>query len=178
MMKKHLTGLLALFLALPLAASAGTAKTLKAEEKVEIKAPAADVWAKVSNFGDLGAWHPAVAKTEITGGTNNKKGAVRVLTLGDGGKITEKLTAYDAKKMTFTYVITEGVLPVSSYKSTLTVKAGKGGMTTVVWSGSFKRKDTSDKPKEGQDDKTAVDTMKNVYRAGLDNLKKISEGGM
>jgi mxaD protein len=176
-MKKLLVALSAIVLALPMAASAATAKTLKVQETVEIKAPAADVWAKVNNFGDLGAWHPAVAKTEITAGKNNEKGAMRVLTLGDGGKITEKLTAYNAKKMTFTYIITEGVLPVSSYKSTVTVKPGKDGMTTVVWSGTFKRKDTSGKPKEGEDDETALKTVKTVYRAGLDNLKKMFEGG-
>lgn len=174
-MKKLLVPLLAL--AFPMAAPAAPAKTLHVEEKVEIKAPAADVWAKVNNFGDLGAWHPAVAKTEITAGKNNEKGAMRVLTLGDGGKITEKLTAYNAKKMSFSYVITEGVLPVSSYKSTVTVKPGKGGMTSVVWKGSFKRQDASAQPKQGQDDETAVKTIKNVYRAGLDNLKKIAEGG-
>jgi mxaD protein len=176
-MKKILVALFASALSFPMAASASTAKTLKVQDSVEIKAPAADVWAKVNNFGDLGAWHPAVAKTEITAGKNNQKGAMRVLTLQDGGKITEKLTAYNAKKMTYTYIITEGVLPVSSYKSTVTVKAGKGGMTTVVWSGSFKRKDLSAKPKEGEDDETALKTIKTVYRAGLENVQKMFAGG-
>lgn len=172
-MKKLTVALFALSFAFPMAASAAGAKTLKVTEKVEIKAPAADVWAKVNNFGDLGAWHPAVAKTEITAGKNNEKGAERVLTLKDGGKITEKLTAYSGRKMSFSYVISEGVLPVSHYASTVTVKAGKGGMTTVTWTGSFKRKDLSDKPKQGEDDEAAVKTMKTVYRAGLDNLAKM-----
>ena len=50
-------------------------------EKVTINAHTAKVWAKVANYGDLGAFHPAVAKTEIKSGTNNVKGAVRLLTL-------------------------------------------------------------------------------------------------
>ena len=82
-------------------------------EKVTINAPAELVWTKVSNFGDLGAWHPAVAKTEISAGSNNEAGAVRLLTLQDGGKITEKLTAYDPANNTYSYEIIEGVLPVS-----------------------------------------------------------------
>ena len=48
-----------------------TAANLAVEEKVTINAPAEKVWAKVANFGDLGAFHPAVAKTEIKSGTNN-----------------------------------------------------------------------------------------------------------
>ena len=43
---------------------ADAAKTLVVNEKIEVNAPADAVWAKVNNFGDLGAWHPAVTKTE------------------------------------------------------------------------------------------------------------------
>jgi len=176
-MRNQVIALFALSLALPITALAGNAKTMQVEQKVEIKAPAADVWAKVNNFGDLGAWHPAVAKTDITSGKNNQRGAVRVLTLRSGGKITEKLTTYSGKKMTYTYRITEGALPVSGYKSRITVTPGDNGVTTVVWKGSFKRKDTSENPKRGHDDKAAMDTVTGVYREGLDNLKKITESG-
>ena len=174
-MKKTLLAIIAVVLSLPIAAFAGNAKTLKVVEKIEINAPANVVWAKVDDFGDLGEWHPAVKKTEIVNGKNNVKGAVRVLTLQDGGTIKEKLRSYSAKGMTFEYEILEGVLPVSSYVSSVTVKGVKGGVTTVVWKGHFKRKDTSANPAAGQDDAAAVKTITSVYKAGLDNLKKISE---
>jgi len=57
----------------------------------------------------------------------------------------------------------------------VSVKPQGKDKTLVVWSGTFKRKDTSATPAAGQDDETAVKTMTGVYRAGLDNLKKISE---
>ena len=174
-MKKTITTFFAVALALPIAAVAEDAKTLNVVEKVEINAPVGIVWSKVKNFGDLGAWHPAVAKTEIIGKKNNVKGAVRLLTLQDGGTIKEKLIFYNEKGMTYEYQILEGVLPVSNYVSWITVKGSKTGATTVVWKSSFKRKDTSPNPAEGQDDTTAVKTITNVYKAGLDNLKKISE---
>lgn len=174
-MKKALLAFLAVALTLPITALAGNAKTLKVVKTIEINAPANVVWAKVDDFGDLGEWHPAVAKTEIVKGKDNVKGAVRVLTLQDGGTIKEKLRSYNAKRMTFEYEILEGVLPVSSYVSSVTVKSGKRGVTTVVWKGRFKRKDTSANPAAGQDDETAVKTITSVYKAGLDNLKKISE---
>ena len=154
---------------------AAEAKTLKVQEEVVINAPASKVWDKASNFGDLGAWHPAVKKTDIESGTNNKKGAVRLLTLQDGGTIKEKLLAYNPKSMSYKYSILEGVLPVSSYVSTVTVKSQGENKTLVVWKGSFKRKDTSANPAAGQGDEDAVKTITGVYRGGLDNLKKISE---
>jgi mxaD protein len=174
-MKKALLAFLAVALTLPITVLAGNAKTLKVVKTIEINAPAKVVWAKVYEFDDLGAWHPAVKKTEIVEGKNNVKGAVRVLTLQDGGTIKEKLRSYNAKGMTFEYEILEGVLPVSSYVSSVTVKSGKSGVTTVVWKSHFKRKDTSASPAAGQDDETAVKTINTVYKAGLDNLKKISE---
>ena len=156
-------------------AFAADAKTLTVKESVEINAPAAKVWEKIQNFNDLGAWHPAVAKTEITSGANNKKGAVRQLTLQDGGKINEKLLAHNAKKMSFKYSIIDGVLPVSNYVSSVTVKEESANKTTVVWNGDFKRKDLSSNPAKDQDDEAATKTITSVYRGGLDNLKKISE---
>jgi mxaD protein len=172
-MKNMLLALSVLAFSLPVLADG--AKKLHAEESVSIAAPAEAVWSKVNNFGDLGAWHPAVKTTQITAGENNKKGAIRLLTLQDGGTVQEKLLGYSANKKSFQYAIIEGVLPVSSYTSTVTVKADTPTSSTVVWSGNFKRKDTSATPAAGQDDDTAVKTITSVYRGGLDNLKKISE---
>jgi len=57
----------------------------------------------------------------------------------------------------------------------VTVKQVGKNKSIVVWDGTFKRKDTSATPAEGQDDATAVKVITSVYRGGLDNLKKISE---
>lgn len=140
---------------------------LKAEQSIKINAKAEDVWAKSNNFGDLGAWHPAATKTEIVEGTNNQVGAVRVITLPDGGKLKEKLEAYDAKKHTYSYTILEGVLPVSDYHSTYTVHATGANKTKVTWKGTFNA--------AGASNADAVKTITGVYKGGLENLKKISE---
>jgi mxaD protein len=162
-------------LTLPISAFAEKAATLNVEEKVEVNAPTSLVWSKLHNFSEMGAWHPAVKKTELLDGQNNKAGAVRLLTLQDGGTIKEKLTNYKFKEKSFEYEIIEGVLPVSNYVSTLTVTEAKDGKSLVVWKGNFKRKDTSDKPASGLGDEDAVKTITSVYKGGLDNLKKISE---
>ena len=155
--------------------SIAAAKTLHVTKSITINADAAKVWDVVKNFDGLNTWHPAIAKDEIVSGTNNKVGAVRLLTLKDGGTIKEKLLVYSADGHLFKYAILEGVLPVSSYTSNFAVTAAGKGKSTVTWSGNFKRKDVGAKPADNANDKTATDTISAVYQAGLDNLKKMAE---
>jgi mxaD protein len=151
------------------------AGVLKVKESVEINAPAAKVWALAGDFGNLGAFHPAVAKTDIVEGTNNVKGAKRILTLQDGGTVNETLTAFSAKKTMMSYIITESVLPVSDYSATIKVIPMGKAKSKVVWNAAFKRADQAATPAEGKDDATATKTITGVFRGGLDNLKKLSE---
>ena len=148
-------------------ANAASPATLYVIKSVNINVPAATAWDKISKFGDLGAWHPAVAKTELVG-SEGKKGAKRTLTLQDGGKINETLTAYNAKNKTMSYIITGGVLPVTSYASNLHVYSNGADKSVVVWEGSFL-------PKAPADEKAASDAIGGVYEGGLANLKKILE---
>ena len=152
------------------------APVLKVSKSVTIDAAAAKVWDQSKDFGGLNTWHPAVATDQIVEGSDNKVGAVRLLTLKGGGTIKEKLLGYDDAKHTFKYAILEGVLPVSRYTSTFTVAPAGKNKSKVTWSGSFQRKDTGPKPAKDADDKTAKDTIAGVYQAGLDNLKKLAEG--
>lgn len=157
--------------------AAAAAPRLHVAQSVEINAPAHKVWKAVENFDALNTWHPAVAKDEIVEGTNNTPGAVRLLTLKDGGTIKEKLLAMEPKAHKFRYEMLDTVLPVSDYKSTLTVTSAGKGKSTVTWTGNFRRKDTGDSPADNANDKTATDTITSVYQGGLQNLKKMLEGG-
>jgi mxaD protein len=148
---------------------------LHATDTVSIDAPASKVWSTAKDFNGLANWHPALASDEIVSGTNNKVGAVRVLTLKGGGTIKEKLLAFDEKGRMFKYGIVESVLPFSNYTSTFVVKSAGKGKSTVTWSGHFKRKNTGDNPADGENDKAAVDTANSIYTGGLDNLKKTLE---
>jgi len=175
-MNKLITALIASAFVIPFTVFANEATTLNVEEKIEVNAPASAVWFNLHSFGDMGAWHPAVKKTEIVEGYNNKAGAVRLLTLQDGSTIKERLLDYKFKEKNYEYEIIEGVLPVSNYVSTLTVTEAKDGKSLIVWKGNFKRKDLSENPAAGQSDEDAVKTVTGVYKGGLENLKKIAEG--
>lgn len=142
------------------------AGNISVSKTIAIKAPAAEVWAKIKDFNALNGWHPAVSKDEIVDGDNNKVGAVRLLTLNDGGTIKEELQAWDDAGMTYSYKILESVLPVSDYESTIKVEPLGDGACRVSWSGSFSAG-------KGKDDQTARDTIGGIYDAGLENIVKI-----
>ena len=151
------------------------APVLHVTKTAVIEASAYKVWHTAKDFNALNTWHPALASDEIVEGTNNTVGAVRLLTLKGGGTIKEKLLAYDASGHSFKYAILEGVVPLSDYTSTFVVKSLGKGKSEVIWSGRFKRKDTSDHPSDKENDKAAIDTANAIYQGGLDSLKKIVE---
>ncbi len=146
----------------------------KVEKSIVIKAAPAKVWAMVKDFGNMHAWHPAIASTKL-----EKKGTEthRTLTLKSGGEINEKLRSADDKEMKIKYEITGGVAPVADYNSYMTVTAGPGaGESTVTWWGRFYRTYKLNPPiPAGQDDETALNFITGVYDSGLANLKKVLE---
>lgn len=171
-MKKFLA-LLALAI-LPLTVAAHGPSPQKVEKTITIKAPPAKVWAIVKDFGNMQAWHPAIASDKL-----EKKGeeTFRTLTLKSGGEIYEKLRSADDKDMKLKYEIVSGVAPVADYNSFMTVTSGPGtGESTVTWVGRFYRTYKLNPPiPAGQDDETAVKFVTDVYDAGLAGLKKAAE---
>jgi len=143
----------------------------------QIGAPPAKVWDLIKDFQDM-SWHPAIVKTEGEGG--NSPGATRVLTLGNGGQIYEKLEKYDADKQSFFYRIEQvdvKVLPVTNYSSWLSVKPSSNGGSEVTWKGAFYRGYPNNDPPPELNDQAAVDAITGVYQAGLANLKALAEQG-
>jgi len=159
----------------------------KAEEKITINAPAEKVWTLIKDFGDM-TWHPDIFNTTIQGG--NTKGAVRVLTLKDGGTITEELKKYDEAKMSYAYKITDmsssktithagaeekvPALPVNDYAASIEL-ADKGGKTEVIWKAGYYRAYMNNNPPEEMNEEAANTAVKAVLETGLINLKKLAE---
>ena len=137
---------------------AAQALALDAHVSKDTAGSAAVAWAAIGDFCGIAPWHPAVAKCEIS----TKDGATfRTLTLKDGAKLLEKQTAFDAAKMTYSYTIEDGPLPVANYKSTLKDVAKDKG-STIDWSGAFDAK--------GAPDADAVKTITGIYDGGIDAL--------
>jgi mxaD protein len=154
------------------AAWADPPKTLKVVKSVDIKAPVDKVWDAIKDFDSLPKWHPGFADDKLIKGENNKPGAQRKLTVKDGPSFTEELLAFDEATHSYRYRIVESPLPLRDYSSRIAVKDdGKGG-SRVTWSGTFKRKSTSDTPPDAENDDTATKLITGVYEGGLANLKK------
>lgn len=173
-MNKYLKAMMIAMLGVSFTATAAIDETIRLKDTIEVNAPADKVWAKIGNFADM-AWHPAIAKTALTSGNASEVGATRVLTTQEGGAINEVLTSYDAASKTMKYEITESVLPVREYGATLKVEAAGDGKSVVTWRAMFKRKDPANPGAKGQDDEAAKAAIAGIFRAGLENIKKISE---
>jgi carbon monoxide dehydrogenase subunit G len=143
-------------------------------EKIEIDAPPAKVWEIVGNFQDL-SWHPAVAKTEGTGG--NAVDAKRTITFKKGGSILETATKYDAEGKTLSYRMDKdepAVVPVANYSSTISVKE-EGGKSVVEWKGAFYRGFLNNDPPPELSDEAALRAVTDFYQTGLAALKAKAE---
>ncbi|SNR65716.1 Polyketide cyclase / dehydrase and lipid transport [Methylobacillus rhizosphaerae] len=175
---KKILALLAIGM-LPLTAAAHGPSPQKVEKIVTINASADKVWALVKDFGNWQKWHPAVESTKLDKrkDESGEEQTVRLLTLKGGGTILENLKSIDEEGKQIKYGIIEGVLPVSDYYSTVTVKPVDGGKSEVKWMGRFYRVYKLNPPiPPGQDDKSALDAVNGVYDTGLANLKKVAEG--
>lgn len=146
------------------------------QRSITIAAPPAKVWNIIQNFGDL-TWFSAVKTSNAD--KANTPGSVRHLDLG-GPVLIERLEKYNAAKMTYTYRITDDpgnvkVVPVSHYRSTITVKPAKGGGSTVIWVGHFSRGSADANPPAGMDDAAAIKAVTGIYEGALADLKKKAE---
>ncbi|WP_294535924.1 SRPBCC family protein [uncultured Rhodoblastus sp.] len=150
----------------------------KLVETVEIDRPVDKVWAVIGNFDALAKWHPVVASSAADKG--NEEGSTRILVLRAPGapSFAEVLLKYDGAGHSYKYEIPKvdpKILPVNNYTATISVlDNGKGG-STVEWKGAFYRGYMLNDPPPELNDESSVAAVKGVYRAGLDNLKKILE---
>lgn len=147
----------------------------KVTETVTIAAPPEAVWNRVKDFAALQGWHPAIESSQATAG--NDVGSVRTLNLKGGGRIVEELTRYSVEEHRLAYKMTDpGPVPVTNYTSTLSVLPGDGGTTLVEWKAGFYRGEPNNNPPPERNDEAAIAAVTGIYKAGLDNLKKLAEG--
>jgi hypothetical protein len=151
---------------LTLVALAATFAWTAAAEAIEVKkrreAPGkpAEVWAVVGDFCAIKDWHPAVAECEqIEEGGDT----FRILTLGDGGKIKEKLT--DSDDTSYSYEIIEGPLPVKNYEATLEVgEDDEPDRVEIEWEAEFDA--------DGVEDAEATKIISGIFNDGVTGIKK------
>ncbi|MDZ7691951.1 MAG: SRPBCC family protein [Balneolaceae bacterium] len=125
-----------------------------------INAPAEDVWELVSNFNGLDQFVEAIANCSTEGAGI---GAIRTLTLQDGGKVKEKLESQDADNKVLTYSIVESPMPIQNYTGTLQVNELEDGKSEFIWSSTFEAA-------EGKEDEMK-EALEGLYSLGVEGLK-------
>jgi len=151
---------------------------------ISIDAPAAKVWDVIKNYDDM-SWHPSIKS--VKGNGSNTKGAVRTLTLQNGGTITEELKSYEDAKMAYKYKITDmsstgtikhsgqdeeiPVLPVGNYAAELSV-ADKGGKAEVEWVATYYRAYVNNNPPAELNEEAADKAVTEVLTTGLEALSR------
>lgn len=154
------------------------ANTLAARQSIRINAPAQAVWEVVGDFNGTPRWLPLVERTEIVLGTNNRIGAIRLVTRRNGTKVTERLLDRDPQGMRMAYTYVDGAVMATDYFPVLSVTDAGDGMSIVEWSSHFRRLAyATDPPPSGQDDQSMIDFYNGIYKAGLENLKRVVESG-
>ena len=116
------------------------------------------VWTVIRDVGNLADWFPALTKSWMEG----EDKATRICVLPDGGKIVERIESTDDKARSYTYRIEDSPLPLSSYRSTLTVTPSGAG-SQVEWRTEFEP--------EGITEGELHDMLKGLYDQGLASLK-------
>ena len=128
-----------------------------------INMSADELWKLIGQFNALPDWHPAVTSSTLEDG-----GKLRRLTLLGGAEIVERLEKIDDADRLYRYSIVSGPLPVANYTATLRVKDDGRGKATIEWSSEF--------DPAGASETDAAVAIQDVYKMGLDNLRKMFGG--
>ena len=128
-----------------------------------INMSADELWKLIGQFNALPDWHPAVTSSTLEDG-----GKLRRLTLLGGAEIVERLEKIDDADRLYRYSIVSGPLPVANYTATLRVKDDGKGKSTIEWSSEF--------DPAGASEVDASAAVQDVFKMGLDNLRKLFGG--
>lgn len=149
-------------IALAATVAVGTAAhAVEVKKRGEAPGTPESVWALVGDFCAIKDWHPAVAECEQVeeGGDT-----YRILTLGDGGKIKEKLTK--KSDTSYSYEIVESPLPVKNYSATLEIDEDDEDNTVEIeWEAEFD-------PADGVEEAKAVEVITGIFADGVTGIRK------
>lgn len=137
------------------------------ERRLEIAAPAAEVWETVADFSAVGRYSPYVEVCELEGPEG--VGQLRKLTLVNGTLTVSRCEAVDHEARSTTYRILETKLPLTDYTSTQTVNELGADRCEVVWASNFEP--------SGASLAEAAGFLETQLDAGLEELRLIFEAG-
>jgi mxaD protein len=154
----------AALIVLAVSASSHAAGALSVSREVVVDRSPDTVWKLVGEFNALDVWLPPVQASSTSGGPV-RPGSVRILDLGKHASVTEKLTAFDQHRRSYSYTFLASPLPVANYNATIALEERPGGKTLVRWTSQF--------DSHGASDAVAMEAIGGIYDAGLAKLTEI-----
>jgi hypothetical protein len=144
--------------------------TIEASQIVE--APIDRLWAEVSNFGNVAAWHPDVTESHLeAGATGLHPGDIRAITLRDGTSLRERLVSIEPDSYRYAYSVLDDQLPLKGHLSWVTMQAVGAQRTKVTWTASFE-------PAGAPADALADGVRSSVLELGLQGLaNRVQQAG-
>ena len=128
--------------------------------RMELSAPADDVWPLLADFGAIGRFSPMIVTCTTEGAEG--VGQRRILTLDDGTITISRLEAIDHAARTLSYRILETRLPLSDYTSTMEVLENGTASCTVVWTSQFRPSDATLEEATAFLDKGLLSNLRNL----------------
>lgn len=123
--------------------------------------PVDSLWNLVGEFGNMSKWTGLPPESCVSDGED--VGAIRTLSLPNGGTIIDRLDAKSKNSYSYSIInMEEAPLPFSSYKATLAVQSISGTRSLLNWGGEF----TPDHLTEAE----TVAFAQNMYQRGLDMM--------
>ena len=151
----------------------------KVVQEIEINANTNKVWEIIENFCSIKDWHPGIIECNADNGSEIK--SVRTIKLENGEEINEILFKHDPEGKRIQYgmqELNEGRiikgLPIATHGSTISITEDNG-KSKVQWKGAFYRSFPGQQPPPELTDAACIKAVTNLYRTGLENLKKIAE---
>jgi hypothetical protein len=118
------------------------------------------VWATCGAFDSPAQWHPVVAEVALS-----EDGLTRTMTLVNGQVIVERETNRSEEGMSYTYVLVESGMPVSTFIGQFQVM-GLGTVSKIVWSADFD-------PAPGVSDEDATAMIERMLHSAGDSLSEM-----
>lgn len=136
-----------------------TTEKLSVERTLVVNATADEVWAFAGGWTGIDNLAPTAITNVLSNG--NKVGSFRIVNLKGGGIVKE--TMVDKSETSYSYIITKSPIPVSNYKSTISVKDLGNGNSQFSWQSDFMA--------DGVSDAEAIKIIAGLYEGGLEVLQ-------
>lgn len=127
----------------------------------KLNVPADVVWTAIRNIGRLDAWFPIIETCRVEG---EGAGALRYMTIADGGNIKDTIEEVDDFNKRLVYLRPISPFPVTYYKGTVEVFKSYDGLAVVVW--------TIDFESTPENSSSVAELVKGAISDGIDGMEK------